>query len=86
MRKDLQLRGGIMSIHCQSNKRIGNCKEGNRVARMTKAGDELFKFVCELERCAKSLKSFDRCAEMRDRITDALDQWVKAKREEEDED
>ena len=68
-----------MSIHCQSNQRIGNCKQAEHKTRLIEAGNELFKFVVELERCGKSLRSFSRCAELRDEIGAALDNWVKAK-------
>jgi len=64
-----------MSIHCQSNKRTGDCS----LPKLKEAGQEMFRYLAEVERCLKHGKPLN-LKEHQEGITEALDKWTEARK------
>jgi len=73
-----------MSIHCNANKRLGNCPAAGleiQKVRLLAAGDELYKFLTQAELCLKT-NSPKALAKHSEGIARALSFWEAAKRSE----
>ena len=62
-----------MSIHCQSNKRLGNCK----LEVLVQAGNELYKMLTNVEGKARQGRPFKITDSRHEMMTNALNQWEK---------
>jgi len=64
-----------MSIHCDANQRIGHCEKNTII----QAGDELYKYLVEVERQMRSRRPLDM-RQHQQAIENAMNNWERVKR------
>lgn len=63
-----------MSIHCDANKRLGNCK----AETLTQAGDEMFKLLAQVEQFVRQRRPV-QVEKYQGRIESSLNRWTEVK-------